>query len=81
MTIRLLDFAANEYFVEIPDDTEQIEIDIVSGDMILQSPVYYDTCKEDRALDFYDGTIVLNKEDFSKLNEIEEAFEILYINE
>jgi hypothetical protein len=32
-------------------------------------------------MNFYDGTVVLNKEDFSKLNEIEEACEILWINE
>jgi hypothetical protein len=81
MTIRLLDFAANEYFVEIPDDTEELIIDIVSGDMVLQSPVYYDTGRESRVMNFYDGTIVLNKKDFSKLNEIEEACEILWINE
>lgn len=81
MTIRLLDYNAKEHFVSIPDDTEELIIDIVSGDMILVSPVYYDTGKETRVMNFYDGSVVLYKEDFSKLNEIKDSVELFLIDE
>lgn len=73
--LRLLDYAGNEYFCEVSDDTEQVIIDIVSGDMILTSPVYFDT-GTNRIINFYDCTRTLKKEEFHILNEITNSYEL-----
>lgn len=43
MTITLLDYAGGKHNVEIPDDTTTIIGKVISGDMIMTYPVYYDT--------------------------------------
>lgn len=75
MKIRLLDYLDNEHFVEIPDNTEEIVIKVLSGDMVMTSPIDYDT-SNDRIMDFYDGEVVLTKDEFYKLNEIETSYDI-----
>lgn len=75
MKLRLLDYAGKEYFCEVPDNTEQIVINIISGDMIMVAPVHFDTSNT-RIASFYDGTIVLKKEEFHKLNKINNSYDI-----
>ncbi len=77
MNIRLLDYKGKEYFCEIPDDTEEIIIDIISGDMIMTYPKYFDTGENTRTINFYDGNIILSKDMFHILDEIKEAYKIL----
>ena len=75
MKLRLLDYAGREYFCEVPDNTEQIIINIISGDMVMVDPVYFNTSNT-RIKSFYDGTIVLRKEMFHKLNKINNSYDI-----
>lgn len=81
MKIRLLDWADIEHIIEIPDDTELIEGEVISGDMVMYEPFFYDTGKETRIYDFHDGRFVVLKEDFEKLNSLlrsNDVFDIKY---
>lgn len=75
MKIRLLNYEGKKHYVEIPDDTEQIVVSVVSGDMILESPKYYDTGNF-RAMDFYDGSVTIKKDKFNEFNNVENSYEI-----
>ena len=74
MKIRLLDYLNKEHFVDIPDDTELIEIRVISGDMVMTSPVYYDT-SDDRIMNYNDGWFSLRREDFSLLDTVESSYD------
>lgn len=74
MKIRLLDYMSHEHFVEIPDDTQQIDIKIVSGDMIMTSPIRYDT-SDSREINYNDGEFTLQKEQFSILDTAKNTFD------
>ena len=76
MKLRLLDYAGKEYFCEVPDNTEQVIINIISGDMVMIDPVYFDTSNT-RTSDFYDGTVTLSKEEFYKLDKVEDSYDLL----
>ena len=76
MKLRLLDYAGKEYFCEVPDNTEQVTINIVSGDMVMVSPVYFDTSNT-RIMSFHDGTVTLSKEEFYKLDKVEDSYDLL----
>ena len=75
MKLRLLNYAGEEYFCEVPDNTEQVTINMISGDMVMVGPVYFDT-SNDRIIDFYGGTIVLNKEKFYRLEKINHSYDL-----
>ena len=75
MKLRLLDYLGKEYFCEVPDNTEQVTINIVSGDMVMVSPVHFDTCNTKR-INFYDGTVTLSKEEFYKLDKVEDSYDL-----
>lgn len=75
MKLRLLDYARGEYFCEVPDNTEQVIINIICGDMVMVSPVYFDTSRT-RLVDYYDGTVTLSKEEFYKLDKIEDSYDL-----
>ena len=79
MKIRLLDWENKEHYVEIPEYTEQIVVEVVSGDMILKSPIYYDTGRF-RRMNFYDGSVTIKKEKFNEFNNVEDSYEIFEIN-
>lgn len=75
MKLRLLDYTGKEYFCEVPDNTEQVTINIVSGDMVMVSPVYFDTSNT-RRMSFYDGAVTLSKEEFYKLDKVEDSYDL-----
>lgn len=75
MKIRLLDYRGREHFCEVPNNTKQIVINIVSGDMVMTSPVHFDTSNS-RIINCLDGTRVLNKKDFHILNEITDSCDL-----
>lgn len=79
MKIRLLDYEDKEFFCEIPDDTQEIVINVISGDMVLVNPIYFDTSKF-RIMNFNDGTIILKREDFHKLNECSSSYDAILWN-
>ena len=75
MKLRLLDYSRTEHFCEVPDNTEQVTINIVSGDMVMVSPVHFDTSNA-RIIGFYDGTVTLSKEEFYKLDKVEDSYDL-----
>jgi hypothetical protein len=79
MKIKLLDWSGNLYEVEIPDDAEFIEGEIVSGDQIITYPVHFDTGKGTRMMNFYDGSFRINREDFYKLDDMRDPYDIFEI--
>ena len=76
MKITLLDWSGRKHYVEIPDDTTEIYGDIISGDMVMHEPKYYDTGKGTRTMNFHDGSFTIKKEDFHKLDKISDSYEI-----
>ena len=76
MKIRLLDYLKKEHFVDIPNDTDEICISVISGDMVMTSPVHYDTTNNRRA-NFRDAVIIIKKEDFDILNKVKSSFELI----
>lgn len=78
MKIRLLDYANREKFCEIPDNTEEIEINVISGDMVMTYPVYCDSSNK-RIMNFIDGHTIISKENFDKLNSIKSSYEVFDI--
>lgn len=73
MIIQLLDYLGNKHLVIVPDDTKKLHIKIISGDMVLLAPVYYDTGKDSRIINFYDGEYVIERKYFDKLSSIDSA--------
>jgi hypothetical protein len=76
MTITLLDYAGGKHYVEIPDYTETITGKVVSGDMIMTSPIYYDTGEYTRTMNFNDGSFTIDRENFHRLDEMSDPYEI-----
>ena len=79
MKIRLLDYSGKEQFVEIPDNTQEIVIDILSGDMVMTYPIFFDTSRN-RVMDFYCGSFTISKKDFHYLDEIKESYDLFEIS-
>ena len=78
MKIRLLDWAGNPKWVEVPDDTEKVSGVILSGDMVMEKPFHADA-SDDRFFDFYDGAWEVRREDFDKLNSLSRSYEVFDI--
>ena len=80
MEITLLDYKGTKHKVEIPDDTVQIEGEIISGDMVIDYPVYFDTGAKTRTMDFDDGIFVVSAKNFSKLETLRNSYEVFDLN-
>ena len=80
MKIKLLAYNGVEHYVEIPDDTDELVITIVSGDMIMHKPIYYDTGTP-RMEDFFDGCYIIPKKNFAKLEELEDSYDLSELSE
>lgn len=76
MVIQLLDYSGKKYSVKIPDNTQELHIQIISGDMVLLSPIYYDTGQNSRTINFYDGDHFVEKKDFDKLSSLDSAYSL-----
>lgn len=76
MKIRLLDWQSEEHYVEIPDNTKAIVGEIISGDMVITYPIFYDTGKDTRIRNYYDGTFTIDEKDFDKLELIERSYQV-----
>lgn len=76
MKVRLLDYKGDDHFVDVPDDTDEITIRIISGDMVMTSPVRYDT-SDDRMVNYFDGEFTLDKQDFHFLDEVRSTGEFM----
>lgn len=76
MKLKLLNYKGKSTFVEIPDNTEKTNIIIASSDMIMTYLVICDSCPELRTLSFLDGVYIINKENFDKLNNLTNSYDI-----
>lgn len=81
MTIQLLDYKGRKFPVEIPDNTQELHIKIISGDMILLEPIYFATGKTSRSYDFNDGEYFIKKENFDKMNNLSESYKLIELEE
>lgn len=80
MKIKLLNYAGVSHEVKIPDDTEYIAGQVISGDMVLEYPVHYDTGAKDRIMDFNDGSFRVARKDFDKLEKLTDSYEIFELD-
>lgn len=76
MKIRLLDWQSEEHYVEIPDNTKAIVGEIITGDMVITYPIFYDTGKDTRIRNYHDGTFTIDEKDFDKLELIERSYQV-----
>ncbi len=76
MIIQLLDYLRKKHPVEIPDDTQELHIQIISGDMVLLEPVHYDTGQNSRTMNFYDGEYYVGRENFDKLSLLDSVYSL-----
>ena len=74
MKIKLLNYAGVSHEVKIPDDTEYIAGQVISGDMVLEYPVHYDTGAKDRIMNFNDGSFRVVRKDFDKLEKLTDSY-------
>lgn len=69
MKITLRNWNNQKVPIEIPDDTEYIFGDIISGDMVMEYPFHFDADVDgERTIAFYDGHFKIERKDFSKLD-------------
>lgn len=80
MKIKLLNYAGVSHEVKIPDDTEYISGQVISGDMVLEYPVHYDTGAKDRIMNFNDGSFRVARKDFDKLEKLTDPYEIFELD-
>lgn len=80
MKIKLLDFLGKPTWVEVPDDTQEVSGVILSGDMVLEKPIHKDTSNK-RINDFYDGFWTVKRNNFEKLNALEDSYDVFDIME
>lgn len=69
MKITLRNWNNQKVPIEIPDDTEYISGDIISGDMVMKYPFHFDAdWNGNRIINFDDGNFKIERKDFSKLD-------------
>ena len=76
MNIDLLDWSGKKYSVQIPDDTEEVTIKLISGDMILLKPVYFDTGLGTRNANFYDSKCTITRDKFKALSSLKDSYDL-----
>lgn len=76
MNIDLLDWSGKKHSVEIPDDTEEVTIKLVSGDMILLKPVYFDTGLGTKDTHFYGGEYTITRDKFKALSSLKGSYDL-----
>ena len=77
MDITLLDYTGKQHTISIPDDTEEIKIMVVSGDMIMFSPVFFDTDVEHtRKTHFDDDEYTISKDKFQALSSLTSSYDL-----
>ena len=80
MKIKLLNYDGVSHEVKIPDETEYIAGQVISGDMVLEHPVHYDTGARNRIIDFHDGSFRVARKDFDKLEKLTDPYEIFELD-
>ena len=82
ITITLMDYSKSKVQVEIPSDTKEIDIDIISGDMVMTSPIYFDANVEhDRRLHYFDGSVTITADKFAALADLKSTYDIFELDD
>lgn len=82
MDITLLDYTGKQHIVSIPDDTEEIQIMVISGDMVMLSPIFFDTdIEHTRNQNFSDGEYIINKDKFQALSSLTSSYDLYDLTE
>ncbi len=77
ITITLMDYSKSKVNVEIPSNTKEIDITIISGDMVMTSPIYFDANVEhDRIFHYFDGSVTITADKFAALADLESTYDI-----
>ena len=77
ITITLMNYSKSKVQVEIPSNTKEIHIDIISGDMVMTSPIYVDADVEhDRRYDYFDGSVTITADKFAALADLKSPYAI-----
>ena len=79
MKVRLLDYADREYWVDIPENTDYIEGKIISGDMVLAKPIFFDTGDTEqctRTKNFFDGEFVIPIKELERFNSLKNSYDV-----
>ena len=77
--ITLLDWDRKRFVVDIPDDTEVIRGEIISGDMVMYEPFRFDTGKDTRRINYHDGEFEIFRKDFDKLESMNSSYGVFRI--
>lgn len=80
MKITLLNWNGTKYDVEIPDDTEYISGQVISGDHVLTYPIHFDTGMGTRTMTFDDGSFKIKRKDFKKLSKLTDPYDIFMLD-
>lgn len=80
MIIQLLDYSGKKYPVYVPDNTQEVFIRVISGDMVLFEPVYFDTGKGTRIFSFFDGEYIIERKDFDKFSSFTSSYDLSSLN-
>lgn len=75
MKIKLINHIGGTLLVEVPDETKEIHIRLVSGDMVLTEPFYVDSYQE-RTTHYFNGSFLINRKDFERLNNLKNSKEL-----
>ena len=82
ITITLMDYSKSKVQVEIPSNTKEIDINIISGDTVMTSPIYFDANVEhDRRLHCFDGSVTITADKFAALAGLESPYDIFELDD
>lgn len=77
ITITLMDYSKSKVQVEIPSNTKEIDIDIISGDMVMTSPIYLDTdMMHKRNFNYFDWSVTITADKFAALADLKSPYDI-----
>ena len=77
ITITLMDYSKSKVQVEIPSDTKEIDIDIISGDMVMTNPIYFDTdVMHQRNFNYFGGSVTITADKFAALADLKSPYDI-----
>ena len=72
-----MDYSNSKVQVYIPSDTKEIDIDIISGDMVMTSPIYFDADVEhNRRFNYFDGSVTVTADKFAELDDLKSPYDI-----
>ena len=80
--ITLMDYSKSKVQVEIPSNTKEIDIAIISGDMVMTSPIYFDANVEhNRKYNRFDGNVTITADKFAALADLKSTYDIFELDD